>query len=149
VTADIWQISHYVLGVPIVIGSAIVGLSIFSRYDPDKTLTGIIILAITGLSSLMTFLNPNDKASSNKNCGNSYDALCNKVRIFRAIDCWREKLEDVLTEKLKYFSEQKDRLNHDAPWVVPFLAYYLAKRSIKGGEAKYAVDEVRDNSNEN
>jgi hypothetical protein len=70
ITADIWQLSHYVLGVPIVIGSAIVGLSIFSRFDPDKTFVGIIILAITGLSSLMTFLNPNDKASSNKNCGN-------------------------------------------------------------------------------
>ena len=139
VTADFWQIFHFILGVPIVVLSAIVGLSIFSQFDGDKTLTGVLTLVITGLSSLMTFFNPNDKASSNKNCGNSYDALCNKVRIFRTIDCWREKSEDVLTEKLKHFSEQKDRLNQDAPQV-PWFAYPLAKRGIEKGEASFVAD---------
>jgi len=142
VTADFWQMFHYILGVPIVLLSAIVGASIFSQFDKDKTITGVLTLIVTGLSALMTFFNPNDKASSHKNCGNNYDALSNKVRVFRTIDCWREKSEDILTEKIKYFLEQKDRLNQDAPQT-PWFAYPIAKRGIDKGEANFAVDSEK------
>lgn len=143
VTADFWQMFHFILGVPTVVLSAILGVSIFSQSDSGKSLSGIFTLIITGLTSLMTFFNPNDKSSVHKNCGNSYDALSNKVRIFRTIDCWKEKSEDVLTEKLKYFSEQKDRVNQDAPQT-PWFAYPIAKRGIEKGEASFAVDTVEE-----
>jgi len=141
VTSDFWLVFHYILGVPIVVLSAIAGLSILSKFDQNKTLSGILALIVTALSALMTFFNPNERASSHKNFGNSYDALCNNVRIFRTIDCRKEKSEDVLTEKLKYYSEQKDRLNSDAPQT-PWFAYPIAKRGIEKGEADYIVDKV-------
>ncbi len=142
VTSDFWQIFHFILGVPVVVLSAIVGVSIFSQFDSDKKITGIMTLIITGLSALMTFFNPNDKASAHKNCGNNYDSLCNKVRLFRTIDCWREESEDVLTEKIKYYAEQRDRLNQDAPQT-PWFAYPIAKRGIEKGEAGFAVDSEK------
>ena len=64
----------------------------------------------------------------------------NRVRIFRSIDCWREESEQVLTERLKHFSEEKDDLNRKCPQIGPW-GYHKAKRAILAGEAKYAVDE--------
>jgi len=139
ITSDMWQLFHYLLGIPVVLLSAIAGLTLLSQYQSGKLIAGISTIVITGLSALITFLNPNEKASAHKNCGNNYDALSNKVRIFRTIDCWKEKSEDILTEKLKYYSEQKDRLNLDAQHT-PWFAYKLAKRSIERGEASFRVD---------
>jgi len=147
IASSFWQGFHFFLGVPTVLLSAIVGLSLFAESSSGRSLAGVFTLIITGLSSLMTFFNPNEKSSVHKNCGNNYDALGSKVRMFRTIDCWKEKSEDVLTEKLKYFSEQKDRLNQDSPQT-PWFAYPLAKRGIERGEATYAVDTTNTPKNE-
>ena len=66
--------------------------------------------------------------------------LMNKVRVFWSIDCWRDESEQVLTERLKYFAEQKDKLNQSCPQV-PRWAYKIARRGIKDGEGDYAVDK--------
>lgn len=92
----------------------------------------------------MTFLNPNEKSNAHFNAGNNYDSLQNKVRMFWSIDCWREESEQVLTEKLKYFSEQKDRLNQGSPQI-PRWAYKLAKKGILEGEADYKIDNIKKN----
>ena len=139
IMSGFWSSFHLCLGIPLVILSAIAGLSIFSQIDKGKIIGGILTIIITGISALMTFLNPNERANNHLSCGNSYDSLNNKVRIFRTIDCWREQSEDVLTEKLKYFSEQKDKLNDTSPQALWF-AYLLAKKGIENGEAEYKVD---------
>jgi hypothetical protein len=48
----------------------------------------------------------------------------------------------VLTEKLKYLSEQKDKLNQSYPQV-PFWAYRTAKRGIESGEGDYVIDSPK------
>lgn len=141
VAASLWSHFHLIIGIPIVIMSAIAGLSILSELDKTKAIGVTLTLSITGLSALMTFLNPNAKSNTHLNSGNSYDALNNKIRIFRTIDCWREKSEDVLTEKIKYFSEQKDKLNSASPQI-HWIAYQLAKRGLEKGEAEFRVDKV-------
>jgi hypothetical protein len=141
VAASLWSYFHLSIGIPIVVMSAIAGLSILSQFDKNKIIAGILTLVVAGLSALTTFLNPNGRSNSHLNCGNSYDALNNKVRIFRTIDCYREKSEDILTEKLKFFSEQKDKLNSTSPGI-PWIAYKLAKRGIEKGEADFNVDKV-------
>lgn len=95
---------------------------------------------MAALSGVMTFLNPNEKSSSHMNAGNNYDSLMNKVRMFWSIDCWRDESEQVLTERLKYFSEQKDKLNQSCPQI-PRWAYNIGKKGITSGEADYAVDK--------
>jgi hypothetical protein len=72
--------------------------------------------------------------------GNNYDTLMNKVRIFWSIDCGGDESEKVLTEKLKFFSEQKSKLNDDCPQV-PRWAYNLARKGIDEGEGDYTVDK--------
>ena len=140
VAASFWSYFHLVIGIPVVGMSAIAGLSILSDFDKSKTLSGILTISVTGLSALMTFLNPNGRSSTHLNCGNGYDSINNKVRIFRTIDCWREKSEEVLTEKLKYYSEQKDRLNNTSPQI-PWFAYLLARKGIEKGEADFIADK--------
>lgn len=139
--AHFWSKFHLWIGIPMVILSSIAGASALSQYDPKRVIAGVISITVAAMSGVMTFLNPNEKASVHLNAGNSYDSLMNKVRMFWSIDCWRDESEQVLTERLKYFSEQKDRLNQSCPQIPPW-AYHIANRGIKRGEGQYLVDKV-------
>ena len=144
VAANFWTNFHLWIGIPMVLLAAIAGASALSQFDPKHIVAGIISIIVAALSGVMTFLNPNEKASTHLNAGNNYDALQNKVRMFWSIDCWKEESEQVLTEKLKYLSEQKDRLNQSSPQI-PRWAYQRAKKGILEGEADYKVDNEKKN----
>lgn len=131
---------HISLGLPMVVLAAVAGASAFSRFDKDGTLTGALAIVVVILSSISTFLNPNKRASEHLNAGNKYDALLNKVRIFRTIECWEQSSDQVLSERLKRHSEDKTTLNQNSPQI-PWLAYRLAKWGIQKGEAEYMVDK--------
>lgn len=137
-----WTNFHLWIGIPVVLLSAIAGASALSEFDPKHIIAGIISIIVVALSGVMTFLNPNERASNHLNAGNNYDALMNKVRIFWSIDCWRDESEQVLTERLKYFSEQKDRLNQSS-LQIPSWAYRIAKRGIDEGEGDYSIDTMK------
>lgn len=138
--ASIWRNFHFFLGVPAAVLSAIAGASALSQFDNSGFIAGVLAIIVAAITSLMTFLNPNEKANTHMEAGNNYDALQNKARIFWSVDCWREKSEDVLAEKLKYLSDQKDKLNLSSPQI-PWIAYQLAKKGIEAGEADYKVDK--------
>lgn len=138
--AALWDNFHLLLGLPMVALAAIAGASAFAQFDKDKTLAGVLSIVVVVLSSISTFLNPNKKASNHLNAGNKYDALLNKVRIFRTIECWGEQSDQILGERLKRHSEDKSSLNQTSPQI-PWLAYVLAKRGIRKGEAAYEVDK--------
>lgn len=140
ISCDGWSQFHILLGIPMVLLSAIAGASAFAQFDQSHVVAGVLSIIVAALSALMTFLNPNSKSSAHSTAGNGYDALMNKVRIFWSIDCWQGQSEEVLTEKLKYFSEQKDRLNQSAPSPL-WYAYERAKKGIEAGEGTYAVDQ--------
>jgi hypothetical protein len=137
--ASLWSGFHLCIGIPVVLVSAVAGATAFAQFDVNHVVAGVLSLGIAALTSVMTFLNPNSKAAAHQTAGNKYDALMNKVRIFWCIDCWGIESDQVLTEKLKHFSEQKDALNQNSPQT-SFIAYSLAKRGIAAGEAKYQVD---------
>lgn len=139
VSANFWASLNYWLGIPAVLLSGVVGVSVFSDFDKTHTISKLSSIFVAGLTSLMTFLNPNQKSSAHQDSGNSYDALLNKARIFWSIDCWEEKSTEVLSGRLKGISEEKDRLNKTSPQTIG-ISYFLAKRSIERGEASYTVD---------
>jgi hypothetical protein len=122
-----------------VVLSTIAGAAALAKFDPEHLVAGTLSIIVAALSGVATFLNPNERVSAHLNAGNSYDSLMNRVRIFWSIDCWRDDSDQVLTERLKHFSEQKDDLNRKCPQI-PRWAYKGAKKSIEGGEATYAVD---------
>lgn len=138
--SSFWTNFHLWIGGFVMLLSAIAGASALSQFDPRHIFAGSISILVAALSSVMTFLNPNEKASAYLNAGNSYDSLMNKIRIFWAIDCWRDESEQVLTERLKYFSEQKDKLNQSCPQI-PRWAYNVACKGIKDGEGAYMIDK--------
>lgn len=135
-----WEKFHLLIGIPAVILSATAGASAFAAFDHSHVVAGTISIIVAVLTAIITFLNPNEKRAAHLTAGNHYDSLMNKIRIFWSIDCWHDESEEVLTEKLKYFSEQKDRFNESCPQI-PRWAYLAAKKGIESGEGSYLVDK--------
>jgi hypothetical protein len=141
--AHVWGNFHLWVGIPMVLFSTIAGAAALAKVDPEHLVAGTLSIIVAALSGVATFLNPNERVSAHLNAGNSYDSLMNKARIFWAIDCWREESDQVLTERLKHFSEQKDDLNRKCPQI-PRWAYKKGKKGIEEGESKYLVDETKE-----
>jgi hypothetical protein len=137
-----WSTFHLWIGIPMVVFSGIAGASALSSFDENHLIAGILSIVVAALSGVMTFVNPHEKTASHLNAGNHYDSLMNQVRIFWSIDCWRDESEQVLTEKLKHFSEQKDRLNQSCPQI-PGWAFQRGKKGIESGEGVYVVDKIK------
>ena len=137
--AEIWGWSHLILGLLTVILAAAAGAKAFSRIDADGTMAGILSIAVAVLSAATTFLHPNKKSTDHLSAGNKYEALVNKARIFRTIECWGESSDQTLSAKLGRYSEEKATLNQASPQI-SFIAYKLAKRAIQRGEGNYLAD---------
>jgi len=136
---SLWGFCHLILGLPTTILSAVVAIDSFSQFDSSHQIAGIVALIVAGLSAVITFLNPNQKSDLHHKAGSSYDSLDNRVRIFRTIDCWGKDSDFVLTNKLKVFSDEHNKLNKENPQP-SFIGYAWANWGIKRGQAKFAVD---------
>lgn len=140
VAAQFWTNFHLWIGIPTVILAAITGITAFAKFDENNILAGILSIIVVVLTAVTTFLNPKEKANNYLISGNNYDSLLTKTRIFWTIDCREENSEQVLTQKLKDLSEQRDKLNRESPQV-PTWAYKKAKKGIEEGEAEYRIDK--------
>jgi hypothetical protein len=137
--ARFWQNLHLWIGIPTVILAGVAGTLAFADV---RQLSGVLSMVVVVLTSITTFLNPKEQANTHLTAGNNYDSLMTKLRIFWSIDCWREDSDDILTERLKTYSEERDSLNRECPQ--PFKwAYNKAKKGIEEGEAEYLVDKER------
>ena len=140
--AETWSQLHLRIGVPTAVMAAVAGGMALSFADNVwiRVLGGVFSILAAGLVALQTFLNPNEKAAAHLNAGNNYDALNGRVRIFWSVECWEGNSERALTEKLKDFSEQKEKLSRTCPQI-PRWAYKRAKSGIAAGEGRYTVDQ--------
>lgn len=137
VEARFWKNLHLWIGIPSVILAGVAGTLAFTD---NKMIAGIISMIIVVLTSITTFLNLKEQANTHHTAGNNYDSLMTKLRIFWSIDCWGEDSDDVLTSRLRTYSEERDRLNRECPQ--PFnWCYISAKKGIEAGEAEYFVDK--------
>jgi hypothetical protein len=141
-TAHSYKRLHYIFGIPMVALSVTVGTTALATLDSANLFSPHLTIILAVLASLMTFLNPNEKAGNHFTAGNSYSSLENQVRIFRTIECWDVENDQLLTDKLKYFSEQRDKLNHGSPQI-PWIPYKMAQFGIWMGEARYNVDRKK------
>lgn len=141
----IWGNFHVAIGLLISILSALVAAFIFSK--DHYAVIGYLSLLVVILSSIATFLNPNDKASNHKIAGDKNYALNDKARVFWTIDCWEQGVTDeILTRKLKDLSENRININSDSP-SIPRWAYLMAKRGIMAGESDFEVDKTKSTTN--
>lgn len=138
--AHFWSNFHLWIGVPMVVITAVAGATAFKTFDTNGVLAGICSLIGVVLSSLITFLNPNEKASAHRTAGHNYDSLMSTVRLFWSVECWRTEAEDILADRLTQLSEQKSKLNQTCPQV-PKFAYKRAKAGIEAGEGGFKADQ--------
>lgn len=140
--AETWLRRHFWIGVPNAVLAALAGATALSFSDKlsVRVAGGVLSIAVAGLAALQLFLNPNDKAAAHLSAGSSYDALNGKIRIFWSVECWEAHAERVLTERLKDFAEQKDKLSRTSPQI-PSWAYRRAQKGIEAGEGSYQVDK--------
>jgi len=140
--ARFWSNFHLWVGIPIVILATVAGASALSQFGNFAVIAGVISIIVAVLSATATFLNPRERANVHLSAGNNYDSLLSKTRIFWTIDCWRNDSEEVLTQKLRDLSEERNRLNRECPQV-PRFAYLQARKGIQEGEAGHEIDRSR------
>lgn len=140
IVANFWTNIHLLIGVPTAILAAIAGVSALSQFDGSNIIAGILSIMVVASTGVATFLNPNEKANSHLNAGNSYNSLRNKARIFQEIDSYVEKPDKELIMQLKELTIRRDEFNQIFPQI-PRWSYNKAKKSIENGESVYKVDK--------
>ena len=148
--AEGWTKRGMQLGVPALIISTITSAAVFVQAAKDLwwlgIIAGLLSVLVTVLTTLTTFLKPNEREGAHLTAANAYDRLNNDARVFASIDCWSAtSTEAALTAKLNEMIERKNKLNEDSPQVPPW-AWNMAQARIKKGEADYAVDKVNRSS---
>jgi len=134
-----WGLCHLIVGVIVSVLSAVAAAFTFSSMWPEAV--GTLALIVTILSTVSTFLNPNDRAAKHLASGNGYDSVSNRARIFGTIDCWADGVDARdLADRLKRLSDEKSKLNAESLQVSPW-ASRKAKRGVAAGEGAYAVDK--------
>jgi hypothetical protein len=144
--AHFWTNFHLWIGIPTVILAAIAGTISFAQFANHSLISGTLSIIVVVLTAIATFLNPKERSGNYLSSGNNYDSLQSRIRIFWSIECRKENSDNLLTDKLKDLSEERDRLNRDCPQV-PKLAYLKAKKGIEDGESIFEVDVSPDINN--
>jgi hypothetical protein len=139
VAAEFWGKFHFWVGIPTTVLAAAAGATAFAGFSGHNIIAGSLAVIVMILTAVTTFLNPREKSDIHLRSGNGYDSLLTKTRIFRTIDCRIENSEELLTDRLRLLSEERDRLNRECPQA-PKRAFIKAKKGIEAGEADYEVD---------
>ena len=134
--AAYWSRIHLWIGVPTAMLAAIASGTAFGD---QGTIAGCIGIIVTALTALSTFLDPSGKNNAHRSAGNQYLALKNITRIFRELELPGGNQEE-LKKRIKELAAQRDNLNEASPRI-PESSFAKAKKGIEAGEATYAVDE--------
>jgi hypothetical protein len=142
VAARIWSNVHLSVGLAAVLTTALAAGLVSSDPITHKSLATWLFVASAIFSAGLTFLNPNERAGAHLNCGNHYDALRNRIRIFWSVQCWLGDIDlAALAAQLQGLSGDKDRLNLSSPQP-PGWAYAIARKQIEAGQASFEVDKT-------
>ena len=147
VSAHFWTKFHLVIGIPTAVLAAIAGAIAFASFKNANVIAGVLSIIVAILSAIATLLNPKDCSNSHLTSGNNYDSLLTRVRIFWTIDCRMEESINILYDKLKDFSIERNKLNRDCSQPSKW-AYKMAIKGIENGETEYKVDKELVSRNE-
>lgn len=118
--------------------SAIAGASALSQFDYHNIVAGGLSIIVAGLTAVITFVNPSERATVHQKIGNEYNALRNDTRIFYDIEV-NDMDEKRAIEDLKKLNDKRNKLNLESHQI-PKWAFEKARKGIEEGEAKYKVD---------
>jgi hypothetical protein len=135
-SAMLWSVVHYIMGGIAVVCAAVAGKQIFNN---EGIIGSALAFVSAGLTALITFLKPIDKADPHHKAGTEFAALRRAARIFQNIDVHTDHPVDSKLAQLKELAEKVKHLNQSAP-PIPFLAYQITRRGVRRGEATYNED---------
>lgn len=133
--ANIWSKIHLILGIPIVVISAFLGVYASQNYDWKEYI--LILVAI--LAALQTFLKADEKNIRHKNSGDKFKCIKDASRILRTIEINQLNEQELIT-KLNQLRKEYDSLNQ-LSLQINTLAYKKARKGIKEGQAHHSIDE--------
>lgn len=136
-----WESWHRRLGVISAILSALAAGAASVKDASPWIVVALSVLA-AALTSVVTFLKPNEEADRHRRAGDRYFSIKNRARIFRTIELETAAAdEQKLVEALKAISADLDAVRSTAP-PIPEDAYKAALKSIEDdGAADYRVDK--------
>ena len=137
--AQCWVNVNLWLGGISAVLSAIAGASALSQFDHHNIVAGVFSIIVAGLTGVITFINPNERAATHQKAGNKYNALRNDVRIFYDVEL-AEMDEKRAIDDLKKLNDRRNKLNLDSVQI-PKWAFKKGRQGIEEGEAKYKVDD--------
>lgn len=135
--ASTWSARHYSIGIPATVLGAAAGAAAI-KSCPE--VAGLLALAGSILTGLLTFLKPSERASAHKTAGDQYLSLRNDARVFREISLLLEGDGIASADQLKALSDRRNELNQGSP-EIPRQAFDAARRGIDAGEAAYKADK--------
>lgn len=136
-----WQSRHRWLGGTSAVFSA-VAAGVASQHGAPPLLVVTLSVLAAALTSVITFLKPNEEADRHRRSGDAHFAIKNRARIFRTIELEAESaVEEKLVEALKALSADLAAARSAAP-PIPDDAYQKAKDDIEVKKsADYRVDK--------
>jgi len=138
--AQRWATIHLWLGIPAATLAAIAGASSLSQFSNHNIIAGIIAIAVSALTAVATFLNPNEKATNHRYAGDQYNNLRNNVRLLAEIELDLAIDDKEILAELKDINRKRNEFSLKLP-LIPRWAYRKAKKGIEKGEAKYEIDK--------
>lgn len=121
--------------------AAIAGTSALSKFAYHDIVAGGLSIIVAGLTAVITFINPNEKAAVHQKAGNKYNALRNDTRIFCDIEI-NEMDDKKAIDDLKKLNGRRNKLNIESDQI-PKWAFEKARRGIEEGEANYKIDKQK------
>jgi hypothetical protein len=141
VAARSWINVHYWIGVPTALLAGVAGATALAQFENHNIVAGVLSIIVAMLTSVTTFLNPNERATSHQNAGTAFNALRSDARLFYEIEADLINSEEALTKRLKELTDQRSKLNQSSPQI-PKRAFEKGREGIEAGEAKYEVDTI-------
>jgi len=107
-----WKNIHLWLGLPTAIMAALSGVSALAQFDYHDILAAFLAIMVTALTSIVTFLNPTERASFHRQLKAKNQALANDTHIFAEMECDKIPPEQ-RTQRLKEFADRIDKLEQE------------------------------------
>ena len=136
-----WQTRHRWLGATSAVLSALAAGVASQKGSAPLLVVALSILA-AALTSVVTFLKPNEEADRHRRAGDAHFAIKNRARIFRTVALEADGADEAkLVDVLNSLSADLDAARSSAP-AIPDDAYQKAKANIETEKtAEYRIDK--------
>jgi hypothetical protein len=133
--ATVWRRAHYWLGIPSALLAAFAGVSAL-KLSPE--LAAVLAALSVLLTSLLTFLQPEKRATEHHQTGIAYSDLRGKLRRLRLIEALDATKTEELKQELSEYAATKTEIMKAHRTLSEWLTVW--QKSVKGKEHEYEID---------